>query len=344
MDYGKLLCAIEDATGKKIAVLGDFALDKYLVVDAEKHEISLETCLEAYQIKRKRVFPGAAGTVTNNLCALGVGKIWAIGAIGDDGDGYELERGLIKTGVDTKYLIKSEEKVTFTYTKPIIEQNGTVKELNRLDIKNWDETTKELEDKIIENIDKVVEEVDALVVLDQLMEKNCGVVTDRIIKHLEMLGDKYPDLVIYADSRLRPSKFRNVIVKCNHHELLRIFDTAAGDGCDDAAIERYGKKLYEMTRRPVFVTRGEKGIMVFDGAGTEQAQALKIEPPVDICGAGDATSSGIVCGLCGGLKLCEAAALGNIVSSVTIKKLGTTGTASPDEVRAQIELAKSQWN
>src|SRR5437764_12237750 len=78
----------------RIAVLGDLFLDRYLDLDAHLTEPSIETGLDAYQVVRVRSFPGAAGTVINNLVALGVGQVCAIAAIGDDGDGFELRQAL----------------------------------------------------------------------------------------------------------------------------------------------------------------------------------------------------------------------------------------------------------
>src|SRR5438132_366608 len=75
-----------------VGVLGDLFLDRYLDIDAALTEPSLETGLDAYQIVRVRPSPGAAGTVINNLLALGVGRICVISVIGDDGEGYELRR------------------------------------------------------------------------------------------------------------------------------------------------------------------------------------------------------------------------------------------------------------
>src|SRR5438067_5207508 len=88
-----------------IFVFGDFFLDKYLVTDPGLSEPSLETGLEARQVVEVRCSPGAAGTVTNNLAALGVGHIGAVSVIGDDGEGFELLKGLQATRVDTVGII-----------------------------------------------------------------------------------------------------------------------------------------------------------------------------------------------------------------------------------------------
>ena len=77
-----------------IGVLGDLFLDRYLDLDAALTEPSIETGLDAYQVVRVRAYPGAAGTVINNLAALGVGRIVPITMIGDDGEGYELRQAL----------------------------------------------------------------------------------------------------------------------------------------------------------------------------------------------------------------------------------------------------------
>src|ERR1700730_15645303 len=85
----------------RIGVLGDLFLDRYLDIDAALTEPSIETDLDAYQVTRVRSYPGAAGTVINNLVALGVDKVSPIAVIGADGEGYELRQALARlTAVD----------------------------------------------------------------------------------------------------------------------------------------------------------------------------------------------------------------------------------------------------
>src|SRR5206468_8578625 len=91
-----------------IGVVGDLFLDRYLDIDAALTEPSLETGLEAYQVVRVRSYPGAAGTVINNLAALGVKRVYPVSVIGDDGEGYELLRALDRLNVvDRIWLLQS---------------------------------------------------------------------------------------------------------------------------------------------------------------------------------------------------------------------------------------------
>jgi sugar/nucleoside kinase (ribokinase family) len=61
--------------------------------------------------------------------------------------------------------------------------------------------------------------------------------------------------------------------------------------------------------------------------------AYPVSGPIDIVGAGDSTSAAIACAAAGGARLDDAAAFGNLVASITIQQIGTTGTATPDQVR-----------
>src|SRR5919198_4637849 len=107
--------------GRTVGVLGDLFLDRYLDIDAGLNEPSIETGLTAYQVVRVRSYPGAAGTVINNLAALGVGRIYPIAAIGDDGEGYELRQALkAMPAVEQGGITIAPGRRTPTYTKPML--------------------------------------------------------------------------------------------------------------------------------------------------------------------------------------------------------------------------------
>ena len=306
-ELGKKLVNASDIV---ITVLGDYCLDKYLYIDADKDEKSLETGLIAYQVTKKGLYPGAAGTVVNNLRSLKVQTL-CVGVIGDDGEGYELLNALKKIGADTSFMVTDSERCTSTYTKPM--RGG--KELNRLDFKNFTPMSKQTEQKLIENIYAAVSKSNAVIVLDQFIEENCNTVNSNIREEIAVIADKYPDLIIYADSRAYINLFKNIMVKCNNHE-----------------IKNNGELLYNKNKKPVFVTMGEDGSMVFDKNGSHKIDAIKVEGPIDICGAGDACTSGIVLGMTLGASPEVAAMLGNIISSITIKQIGVTGTATQEQV------------
>lgn len=317
-----------------VAVVGDFFLDKYLVIDATLTEKSLETGLDAYQVVSKRLSPGAAGTVCNNLAALDAGRIFAIGFTGDDGEGYELRQGLDSRGVDMTYLFRRPELFTPTYTKPMLrDEAGNERELNRLDIKNRKPISPDLEAAIVDALEAAVGQVNAVIVGDQVEERGLGVITDTVRQRIAQLARDHRDVVFFADSRGNIGLFRDVMIKPNKFEAAKALGYSGAE--DELSAEdalRYGAELAKRNRAPVFVTAGADGIIVFDGDEPIHVPAIPVPPPIDIVGAGDATTAGIVLSLCAGASLAEAAAIGNCVASITIQQIGTTGTASREQV------------
>lgn len=308
---------------RRIGLIGDLFLDRYLDIDAELTEPSIETGLDAYQVVRARSYPGALGTVINNLAALGVGTIRPIAFYGDDGEGYELQQALAKLpAVQTKRgLLVAPSRHTPTYTKPILVRTGQQpRELNRLDIKNRTPTSLAVEKIMMEYLDSIWGEIDALIVLDQVSERNCGVVTDRVRQHLATRAGNDPKLFVLADSRERVREFQNACVKPNEREAAMY---PGGPAAFARAIGRH-----------VFQTLGEVGIDLFAPEGEQvHIPAYPVNGPIDIVGAGDSTSAGIACAVSAGATYEQAAAFGNLVASITIQQIGVTGTATPDQVR-----------
>ena len=323
-----------------VLVVGDFFLDKYLIIDRELSEVSLETGLEAYQVVGVRCCPGAAGTVTSNLRALGV-KVTVLGVIGDDGQGYELRQGLVERGVEVEPLIERADRFTPTYTKPLVrESDGREHEIQRLDIKNRSPLPAEVEDLIIGRLRTLVPQVDGVVVADQVPEANCGVVTDRVRAEIGALAQRHPQVFFAADSRARIGLFQHAIVKPNAREAILATQTDWSGEANLELARESGAELLRRNRKPVFLTVGAQGILLFTEAGCEHIPAVPVSGEIDIVGAGDSVMAGIVPALCSGAEPGEAALLGNLVAAITIQQIGATGTATPAQVRERFRCLK----
>jgi bifunctional ADP-heptose synthase (sugar kinase/adenylyltransferase) len=315
--------------GLRLGVFGDLFLDRYLDLDAALTEPSLETGLPAYQVVGVRSYPGAAGTVINNLVALGVGTIVPFAVIGDDGEGHELWHALERMpGMRLDHVVRRSNGGfrTPTYTKPMLHEAGRPpRELNRLDIKNR-RPLPEMDSLMLPALEAAWDQLDALLVIDQVSELDCGVVTTGARKLLASLGGRTPARWVLADSRERVGQFRNVALKPNDAECHREVpdETSPGEGAVELA-RRCG--------RPVFRTLGTRGILVADPPATYLVEAVPVTGPIDPVGAGDSTSAAIACVLAAGASLAEAAALGNLVASITIRQIGVTGTATPEQLR-----------
>ncbi len=162
-------------------------------------------------------------------------------------------------------------------------------------------------------------------------KEDTGVVTAALREEVARQAAAHPEVVFYADSRFFIRRFRNVVVKCNEKETTQAIPLGASGSSEDAVFAFIDRTRRE-TGRGVFVTCGGRGIACEDNGRKLIVPAVRQQGEIDICGAGDAATAGIVCALCAGASPSEAAFVGNLTAGVAVRKLGTTGTADRGEV------------
>jgi rfaE bifunctional protein kinase chain/domain len=334
MDSARFTAIVERYPGLRVAVLGDFCLDRYLEIDPAKAEVSLETGLPVHNVTNVRAQPGGAGTIVNNLSALGVGTILPVGLAGEDGEGYELTHALEKLpGVRLSHFVHTRHRHTFTYCKPlIIEPQKPPVELNRLDLKNWSPTSAWLQGLLIKQLQEVAASVDAIIVMDQVDVPETGVVTQKVLAALKSLVEAKPELSVLADSRRGLRGFPPVVFKMNSAELATL--TGAAGELSAEQVESAAAALARSNGRPVFVTLADRGMLGATANGqVEYMPALPVRGAIDIVGAGDGVSANLTVAIAAGASLGETLELANAAASVVVHKLGTTGTATVEEIR-----------
>lgn len=311
--------------GLAALVVGDICLDRWCIYDPAEADPSRETGIPRTAVVSTEVTPGGGGTVANNLAALGVGRVAVLGAIGCDGHGDELARALGQRGIDSSLSVRSAEMQTFTYSK-LIRRGTGVEDLPRIDFINTAPLPAEVERLILDRLQNAIGAFDVILVSDQAETTQGGVVTPRVRGLLADLAPRFPDKIIWVDSRNRIAQFRGVILKPNQQEA------------ETACRELFGRVDYAELRRRVeapllIVTHGANGVALVDAHGETWVKTRPVEHPVDICGAGDSFSAGAATALAVTRDPAAAARFGNLVASITIMKRGT-GTASPQEVLA----------
>jgi rfaE bifunctional protein kinase chain/domain len=305
----------------RVLVVGDVCLDRWCTYDPSLAEASRETGIPRVGVVATEVTPGAAGTVANNLAALGAGRVDVLGMVGDDGFGWELRRAMAARGISPELLVEAPGVPTFTYTKLINRETGE-EDLPRVDYVYTQALPAEVERQIVRRLEGA--RYDALLVSDQAETAQGGVVTAAVRDAIERIAVAHPETLVWVDSRMRPECFHGVVVKPNQQEA-------------EAASRRLlGRVDYAEWRRraelrTLIVTHGGEGALVVDQSGERWSEARRIERPVDICGAGDSFSAGAALALRVTGDPLLAAAFGNRVASITIMKKGT-GTASPSEL------------
>ncbi len=333
----------------KLAVLGDFFLDLYIDLERSLSELSLETRKEAFQAVGFRGQAGAAGVVANNLSTLGA-QAAAVGYTGNDGNGYTLRKALKGRNINTDYFLEWNGRFTPTYTKPMMKEvDGQIIELNRIDIINRTGNPDELNQALVRKLTDVLMNYDGILVLEQVKSDGFGTLSPLLRQGLSELAIQYPGKIIIVDSRHFADKYPGLSIKMNLSEAVSSANEKATE-LDHLPLSeklklasKCSQVLWETKQKPIIITLGDDGICGTSDGEFFSFPGFKVEGPIDIVGAGDAVLAAIGLSLCAGADIREAAYIGNLVGSIIVQQIGTTGTVSQTQLHQRhIEYQKQQ--
>ena len=324
---------ISSALGKlshsSIAVLGDFCLDTYWMIDPSEKEISLETGLMTNPVKTSRYAPGGAGNVVRNLVALDVSKVFVLGVVGDDPFGRELYRQLDDPVIDRSgLLIQAQDWQTHCYAKPHLK----LKESNRIDFGNFNTLSKTTEEALLEKLDAIVSKVSAVLINQQVTGGFHDSLSFRT--GLNDLINRNPDVCFVIDSRKYHDFYPKAVHKLNEQEVLHFVNPGLqpAENIPLDELLSLARQLQTQWEAPLVVTRGSNGCVVIDGASAQQIFPIQLHGKVDPVGAGDSFVSALTAIIASGRDLATAAFIANLAGAVSVQKLFQTGTASPAEI------------
>jgi bifunctional ADP-heptose synthase (sugar kinase/adenylyltransferase)/phosphoglycolate phosphatase-like HAD superfamily hydrolase len=325
----KINTILEKAEQLSFGVVGDFCLDKYIFLDDSRSEISIETGLKTLAVKNLRCSLGGAGNVVYNLVEMGAKRVKVFGVAGNDPFGLEMRRILDHMDVDHTGLISQDEDwITNTFTKPYIDEE----EQARIDYGNFNQMSSETVADLLLIIDRSIGDLDLLIINQQVLS---GIHSPEFREGLIGLIKKNSGTLCITDSRSFSDEYAGTFRKINEFESLEILgikNTGSGH-IPLEQLEEVANRLYERWNHPFFISRGDYGCLVQGRDGLEFLPGILVAEPVDTVGAGDSMLAGIALVLAGGEPAAIAAEFGNVVASITIKKIKQTGAATGKEIR-----------
>ena len=208
----------------------------------------------------------------------------------------------------------------------------------RVDTENDQPLPRAVEDALRDGLRHVIGQVDVVIVADYAEVPGTGCVTDRILGEVRAAAQRGRPLFV-GDSRERIASFAHVLGVPNDYEAAMaadIYQPHTSQDLSDDMVAEAGRILTRTLDHELVITRGKRGMTVFDRTGQPTAvPTVPVTGPTDPTGAGDTVVAALSTSLAAGAQLVEAAQIGNLAARVTVQKLGQTGTASPDEIVAQ---------
>jgi rfaE bifunctional protein kinase chain/domain len=326
-DQDWLEACLSGISAANVAVFGDFCVDAYWDYDARDAEVSVETGLPIRRVREQRYSLGGAGNVAANLAALGVRRVSVVGVVGQDAFGEQLMRMLAEQEIDAQSMVRSQpDWQTHVYGKPMDRD----REDSRLDFGAFNALAEETLCAAVEQLNKAASECNVVVLNQQLP---AGVCTAVAIDRINQVVARHPKTTFIVDARHRAGLFRGCVLKLNGAEAARLLGENESPGTS-AAAKFLASKLARQIGQPVFLTRGEAGMVVAHGDQVHDLPGIQVIERVDPVGAGDTAVAALAAALASGQPPVAAARFANIAASITVRKLCITGVATPAEIRA----------
>ena len=321
-----LIGIIEQFKNKKILVLGDVMLDKYIWGNVSR--ISPEAPVQVVEVAKESYAPGGAANVANNIAALNA-KSFMVGVVGKDRTKEQLVSDLKKRNVDVSGLIEDENKRTVRKVRVF----GRSQQLLRFDYEKKGYVDANTEKKIFHFIEKNMGNVDAVIISDYAK----GTITKNLMEKLIPLCKEKNKIIVVDPKPKHKDFYKNAtLITPNHKEANEMANIA--EEAEDADIEMTGKKLLEEMNSTILITRGEKGMSLFEKDGKITNIPTFAKEVYDIVGAGDTSVATVALALASGANFEEAAIIANHAAGITVGKVGTS-TVSIEELKESVENA-----
>jgi len=330
--------------GKRIGVLGDLMLDRYLWGTASR--LSPEAAVPVVDFEKQTEFLGGAANAAANLAGLGA-RVETFGAIGNDEPGRALRSCLRAANIAEKGVLSDAKRVTTVKTRIIAKHHQVV----RVDHERREPLGHLIEERLLRALFAALKHLDALVLSDY----DKGLITDdfaeRVLSACHQL--RVPVFVGPKRSRLYAYRGARAIV-CNAEEAGLFVSRSLGE---DKSVEEAGRALLaHFGCAAVLITRGEKGMSLIEegspralhvpATGFEVTYARVGQPGIDrtasgrqvfdVTGAGDTVLSVLALAATAGASLPDAAILANAAAGVAVSKLGTA-TVTPEELTRALD-------
>jgi rfaE bifunctional protein kinase chain/domain len=315
-----LIKTVNKFRNKKILVVGDLMLDKYIWGEVER--ISPEAPVQVVKVVTESYSPGGAANCANNVASLGA-QTFLVGAVGAD----EARKKLLSLIKSKNINIEGVFDVARMSTIQKIRILAKNQQLLRIDYEKDSQKSSTTERNIITYLKSKIKEVDAVIISTYAK----GAITKKIAMNLIRLARKMNIPVVIDPKPLSNSFYRNaVVVTPNFKEACEMSGFFNSQNIDKD-IEKMGLKLIRQLKSAVIITRGEKGMSIFKKDGKFKHIPTYSKEVYDVTGAGDTVVAVLALALSTKATLVNAAHISNYAAGVVVRKVGTA-TVSKEEL------------
>jgi len=315
----ELLDLLDRWETRRIAVVGDFMLDRFIYGNAER--LSPDAPVPVLAAERREHSPGGASNVCLDLRALRC-EVEAFGVVGDDVHGVTLRETLEAAGVGGQGLIVEPDRPTTVKHNFIgLAQHRHPQKMFRVD----EESRRPIQDRtsgeLIKSLAGRIEEMD-LVCLEDYHK---GVCTPELCQAVIEMGRAHGVRVFVDPAAISDfSRYRGAtLITPNRIEAERATDHAASSQASPDALTPIAERLAEQLGLDHVVLTLDRHGMLLATPGEETSHVpTQAREVYDVTGAGDMVLAMLAAASAQGASLRHAAQLANVAAGLEVERFG----------------------
>ncbi len=302
-----------------VLVVGDLILDHYVMGKVSR--ISPEAPVPVVHVESESLRLGGAANVFNNILALG-GKADLCGVIGADESGRLLMKELGAKRSGRGGVVIDHDRPTTRKSRVIAHHQQIV----RYDVEGRHELKAALQRRILQYVESRLRELTCVVVSDYAK----GVISAGLMSELTRLAALRKVPVIVDPKVEHFGYYKGVTVITPNH--LEATQASGVHGDDDQAINEAGAMIRQrLGCQSVLITRGEKGMSLYEADGASWHLPTQARQVYDVTGAGDTVIGTLALALSTGASIKNGAILANHAAGIVVGMVGTA-TVSPEQL------------
>lgn len=321
-DENRLTEIYSQGRGRKIVVIGDLMIDRYLWGNVSR--ISPEAPVPVINIEDEENRFGGAGNVANNLIGLGATPV-VVGVVGDDQWGNIFQSLLEEKKLSSSGLIVDSQRPTTIKTRII----GNNQHIARVDREKLFPINQDIQTKILDFLSEIIDDVEAIIIQDY----NKGVVVASLVHKIIELAIQHGKKVT-ADPKFDNFwEFKRVSVfKPNKKETE---EALAMRIQTKEELKTAGNKIIErLEGKAVLITIGKDGMVLFEKDSQPTFLKARARKVADVSGAGDTVIATLTHALSAGSSIQEAVTLANYAAGLVCEEVGVVPINSEKLVHA----------
>ena len=295
---------------RRIAVVGDLMVDKY--VWGSVLRISPEAPVPVVEVEKETERLGGAANVANNIRSLG-GEPISMGVRGNDANGLLLHKLIEEQSCPTMGIVVDASRPTTIKTRVIAHGQHVV----RIDNEYKKNISPSVQEQLVSVLRDNISSIDGIILEDY----NKGVIVTSLIHQIIKLARKYHKVITVDPKFNNFFEYKNVSVfKPNKKEVEEAIGRRliAEDDIEDAG----ALLLKKLNAENILLTRGEKGMSLFEQNGTVSHIPTHAREVADVSGAGDTVIATLTMALASGISIRESSILANHAAAIVCGEVG----------------------